>query len=149
MFFRTACTLLLMASAVGGAEVSSVRKVYVSGNNEAASAVTHKLAALSDKYGEDACVAVVPKADLADATLLLNQSETSGGIGALLTVGGRGPTTTTVVSAELRARDGSTLWQESKQGLAGITTTGAANAAGKVLESLYQAERCDKKGRRR
>jgi hypothetical protein len=112
-----------------------IRKVAVTGNNEAASAVRRKII-------EGDCFNLVSKD--ADGTLAVEQHESSGGINGLASMLGAG--STTVVSAELTSKDGTVIWQDSKQGLAGISSTGAKNGAIRVLESLYKMSGCSKKG---
>ncbi len=106
-----------------------IRKISVTGNNEAASAVRRKVM-------DGDCFNLVSKD--ADGTLAVEQHESSGGINGLASMLGAGSTT----------RDGTVLWQDSKQGMAGISSTGAKNGAIRVLESLYKVSGCDKKGRR-
>lgn len=119
-------------------KTAEIRKLYVSGNNEAAASVRRKIA-------RESCFTLVSKVDLADGTLAVEQAETSGGVNALTSLLGSG--STTVVSAELESK-GTVIWQDSKQGIPGIVSTGAVGGASRVLESLYKSVGCDKKGRR-
>lgn len=128
------------------AKAADVHRVYVIGNNEASSLVRRKITETADKFGTEACFSLMRKPQFADGTLTVEQQETSGGVNALTSILGSG--STTVVSAELSAKDGSVLWQESKQGMPGITSTGAAGGANRVLEALYRSSGCDKRGRR-
>lgn len=55
----------------------------------------------------------------------------------------------TVATGTLTASDGTLLWSDSKQGQAGVVHTGAGDAAGHLLESLYFSAGCTGNGRRK
>lgn len=113
-----------------------VHKVYIKGNNEATVDLRRDMLKTADKYGDNACFAVVGNEKAADAILEVNEHEASGGLNPMIGLGG-GAKMTTVATGTLSDSKGNLLWSDSKQGGAGMIHSGAGSAAQNLLRSLY------------
>ena len=133
------------STATTSVSISDVRSIFISGNNEATADARRNLLKIQSKSPDHACFHISGVRAAADAVLDLNESDTSGGSGGIF--GGNGHETT-VVSGSLTNKNGDLLWSDAKQGIQGIVHTGAGDAEGNSMRSLFKAAGCRADGLR-
>lgn len=112
--------------------------IFVTGNNEVAVNLRRKIMDADVKNGSDACFSLMQNPKEAQAILKVSEiAAASGGNGKWTTYG----------TATLTSANGDFLWADSKQGMMGIIHSGAGDAAGELLDSLYTAAGCTTGGK--
>lgn len=126
--------------------VAAIHKLYVKGNNEAASNMrkilmgrTGKMNNLMSGHGDQGgCFQIVGNESVADGTLEVAEERTSGGLEGFFGTNNA----STVVSATLSDKQGNLVWSDSKQGLSGIIHTGSGDGARNLAFALERAAGC-------
>ena len=117
--------------------VTAGQSVFVTGNNEVAVNLRRKIIATDLKYGSGACLNLMQNPKPAQAILKVGEIVAASGANGRWTVYG---------TATLTSANGDFLWADSKQGMMGFIHSGAGDAAGDLLNSLYAAAGCTKDG---
>lgn len=118
-------------------------RLYVAGDSEAAIEARRVLAKVHGESEGRACFSVEPEAK-SELTLKIGERETSGGLNAMFGLGVN--YTTTVVTGQLMDRKGTIIWEDSKQGAAGLVHDGSGAGARNLLRGLWKAQGCTKRG---
>jgi hypothetical protein len=126
--------------------VAVIHKLYVKGNNEAASNMrkilggkTGRLDNLMSGHGnQGGCFQLVGNETAADGVLEVAEERTSGGVEKLF----GSNNASTVVSATLSDRQGNLVWSDSKQGMSGLVHTGSGDGARNLAFALQRAAGC-------
>lgn len=120
-------------------------RVYVAGDSEAAIETRRVLARVYSEAESRACFSVEDDGK-ADLTLKIGEREASGGLNAMFGLGVN--YTTTVVTGQLVDKSGKILWEDSKQGAAGLVHDGAGAGVHNLLRGLWKVQGCSKRGTR-
>lgn len=117
--------------------VTAGQAIFVTGNNEVAVNLRRKIINADLKYGHGACFSLMQNPKAAQAILKVSEIVAASGANGKWTVYG---------TATLASTSGDFLWADSKQGMIGFIHSGAGDAAGDLLDSLYAAAGCTKDG---
>lgn len=116
--------------------LNAIHKVYVKGNNEAAIDIRREMLWAANKYGDDACFAVVGNEKAADAVLEVSEQEHSS-TRTELNGATDAPISTMVATGTLTDVKGNLLWSDSKQNDNGPLPLHSRRGWENLLRSLY------------